>query len=103
MGCLAILAKAPFFNQIQIALAKFFLHTSRQQQRFMYSASFSMKMLVAKLAQMGNFCLAKSDVMWPMAQMATGSVGLADQSRWLTVSPRLTEQLTRISHFYNTF
>ena len=26
-----------------------------------------MKMLVAKLAQMGNFCLAKSDGMWPMS------------------------------------
>ena len=34
------------------------------------------KMQVAKLAQMGNFCLAKSDVRWPMAQMATGSASL---------------------------
>ena len=30
---------------------------------------------------MGNFCLAKSDAMWPMAQMATDSVSLA----WLLV------------------
>ena len=36
-----------------------------------------MKMLVAKLAQMGNFCLAKSDAMWPMTQMATDSTSLA--------------------------
>ena len=31
---------------------------------------------MAKLAQMGNFCLAKSDAMWPMAQMATSSASL---------------------------
>ena len=43
----------------------------------MYSACFSMKMLLSKLAQMGNFCLAKSDAMWPMAQMATDSASLA--------------------------
>ena len=43
----------------------------------MCSACFSTKMLVAKLAQMGNFCLAKSDVTWPLAQMATGSTSLA--------------------------
>ena len=36
-----------------------------------------MKMLVAKLALMINFCLAKSDAMWPMAQMATESASLA--------------------------
>ena len=42
----------------------------------MYSACFSTKMLVAKVAQMGNFCLAKSDAMWPMAQMAIGSASL---------------------------
>ena len=41
-----------------------------------YSAGFSTKMLMAKLAQMGNFCLAKSDAMWPMAQMATSSASL---------------------------
>ena len=44
----------------------------------MYSACFSMKMLVAKLAQMGNFCLAKSDVMWPLAEMATVSASLCN-------------------------
>ena len=43
----------------------------------MYSASLSKKMLVAKLAQMGNFCLAKSDAMWPMAHMATVGASLA--------------------------
>ena len=43
----------------------------------MYSACLSMKMLVAKLAQMGNFCLAKCNVMWSMAQMATGNASLA--------------------------
>ena len=43
----------------------------------MYSACFSIKMLMAKLAQMGNFCLAKSGAMWPMAQMATGGASLA--------------------------
>ena len=42
----------------------------------MYSSGFSTNMLVAKLAQMGNICLDKSDAMWPMAQMATGSVSL---------------------------
>ena len=42
----------------------------------MYSACFSTKMLVAKLAQMGNFCLAKSDAMWPMAQIATSSASV---------------------------
>ena len=26
-------------------------------------------MQVAKLGQMGNFCLAKSNAMWPVAQM----------------------------------
>ena len=41
-----------------------------------YSACFSAKMQVAKLAQMGNFLLAKSGAMWPMAQMATGSASL---------------------------
>ena len=42
----------------------------------MYSTYFSTKMLVAKLAQMGNFCLAKFNAMWPMAQMAFGSTSL---------------------------
>ena len=37
-------------------------------------------MLVAKLAQMGNFCLAKPDAMWPMAQMATTSGSLDSAS-----------------------
>ena len=44
----------------------------------MYSTCFSMKMLLAKLAQMGNFCLAKSDAMWSIAQMTTGSASLAN-------------------------
>ena len=44
----------------------------------MYSTCFSTKMLLAKLAQMGNFCLAKSDAMWSMAQMTTGSASLAN-------------------------
>ena len=44
----------------------------------MYSTCFSMKMRLAKLAQMGNFCLAKSDAMWSMAQMTTGSTSLAN-------------------------
>ena len=44
---------------------------------FMYSAYFSMKMLVTKLAQMDNFRLAKSNAMWPMAQMITGRASLA--------------------------
>ena len=44
----------------------------------MYSTCFSMKMLLAKLAQKGNFCLAKSDAMWSMAQMTTGSASLAN-------------------------
>ena len=34
-------------------------------------------MLLAKLAQNDNFCLAKSDAMWSMAQMNTGSGSLA--------------------------
>ena len=42
----------------------------------MYSACFSTKILFAKLAQMGNFCLAKSDATRPMAQMATGSASI---------------------------
>ena len=42
----------------------------------MYSAYFSTKMLLVKLAEMGNFCLNKSDAVWPMAQMATGSASL---------------------------
>ena len=33
-------------------------------------------MLVAKLAQMDNFCLAKSDATLLMAQIATGSTDL---------------------------
>ena len=33
-------------------------------------------MVMAKLSQMGNFSLAKSDVMWPMAQMATGNASI---------------------------
>ena len=44
----------------------------------MYSTCFSMKMLLAKLAQKGNFCLEKSDAMWSMAQMTTGSASLAN-------------------------
>ena len=73
---LAILAKF-FFSQIQITLVQFYyMHASRQQQTLMYSACFSTKMLVVKLAQMGYFCLAKSDAMWPMAQRATGSTRL---------------------------
>ena len=44
----------------------------------MHSTCFSMKMLLAKLAQKGNFCLAKSDAMWSMAQMNTGSTSLAN-------------------------
>ena len=43
----------------------------------MYSVCFSTKMLEAKLFQMGNLCLAKSDAIWPMAQMATVSASLA--------------------------
>ena len=49
--CLAILAKAPkcLFSQMHIALAKLFnMHQENN-----------------KLAQMGNFCLAKSDAMLP--------------------------------------
>ena len=42
----------------------------------MYSACFLTKMLVAKLAHMSNFCLAISDAMWPVAQMATGSASM---------------------------
>ena len=42
----------------------------------MYSAGFLMTMLVAKFAQMSCFCLAKSNAMWPMSQMATGSASL---------------------------
>ena len=44
----------------------------------MYSTCFSMNMLMAKMAQKGNFCLAKSDTMWPMAQMTTGNASLAN-------------------------
>ena len=44
----------------------------------MYSTCFSMKMLLAKLAQMGNFCLTKSGAMWSIAQMTTGSASLAN-------------------------
>ena len=66
VNCLAILAKAPhFFSQIKIALATFLCASRKQMLR--YSACFSTKMLVAKLAQMGNFCLAKSSGMWHMA------------------------------------
>ena len=39
----------------------------------MCSACALTKMLVAKLAQMGNFCSSKSDAMWPMVQMVTAS------------------------------
>ena len=42
----------------------------------MNSACLSTKIIVAKLAQMGNFCLAKFDAMWPMVQMATSSASL---------------------------
>ena len=41
-----------------------------------YSACFSTKMVVAKLARMGKFCLAKSDAVWPVARMATSSTSL---------------------------
>ena len=41
----------------------------------MYSACVSTKMLVSKLAQMGNFCLAKSDVIWPKWHTHTDEYG----------------------------
>ena len=44
----------------------------------MYSTCFSTKMLLAKMAQKGNFGLAKSDAMWSMAQMTTGNASLAN-------------------------
>ena len=71
----AILAKAPLFNTN--CFRQICLHLSTQQQTLMYSARFSTKMLVAKLAQMGNFCLAKLGVMWPVAQIATSSASHA--------------------------
>ena len=42
----------------------------------MYSACFSTEIQVAKLAQMGNFCLTKSHAMEPIAQMATSSASI---------------------------
>ena len=42
-----------------------------------------MKMLVAKLAQMVNCCLTKSDAMLPMAQMATGNISLACTCKYI--------------------
>ena len=71
VNCLAILAKAPVFLTNTNCFSQIFLHPSRQQQTLTYSACFSTKNLVPKLAQMCNFCLAKSDV-----QMATGSASL---------------------------
>ena len=44
----------------------------------MYCTCFLMKMLLAKLAQKGNFCLAKSDAIWSISQMTTGSASLAN-------------------------
>ena len=35
-------------------------------------------MLLAKMAQKGNFGLAKSDATWSMAQMTTGNASLAN-------------------------
>ena len=55
------------------SMRSFCLRSSRQQQ----THTFSMKMLLAKLAQKGNFCLANSDAVWSMAQMTTGSASLA--------------------------
>ena len=37
-----------------------------------------MNMLLAKMAQKGNFCLAKSDAVWSMAQITTGNASLAN-------------------------
>ena len=62
VNCLPILVKGPSFLGGQIQIARLFF--------------FSKNMLVVKLAQMGNFCFAKSDAMWPMAQMATGTATL---------------------------
>ena len=69
VNCLAILAKALIF-------LSFCLPASRRQQAHMYSTCFSTKMLLAKLAQKSNSCLTKSDAMWSMAQMTTGSASL---------------------------
>ena len=55
-----------------------------------------MKMLMDNLAQMGNFCLAKSDAMWPMAQMATGSASLAKYLPFRISSIRLKKNM----HFF---
>ena len=44
----------------------------------MYSTCFSMKMLLAKLAQKGNFCLGKSDAIWSISKITTGSASLAN-------------------------
>ena len=44
----------------------------------MYSTCFSMKMLLAKMAQKGNFGLTKSDAMWSMAQLTTSNASLAN-------------------------
>ena len=44
----------------------------------MYSTCFSTKMLLAKMAQKGNFGLAKYDAMWSMAQMTTGNASLTN-------------------------
>ena len=42
---------------------------------------------MAKLAQMGNLCLAKSGAMWSMAQIATGSTSLDSLVGHLQVFP----------------
>ena len=60
------------------SMRSFCLRSSRQQQTRLYSTCFSIKMLLAKLAQKGNFCLTKSDAVWSMVQMTTGSASLAN-------------------------
>ena len=73
VNCLAIFAKV-------LICFPFCLHASRHQQAHMYSTCFSTKMLLAKLAQKGNFCFAKADAMWSMVQMTTGSACLANDT-----------------------
>ena len=50
----------------------------RQRQALVYSEFLSTKMLVVKLVQNGNCCLAKSDAMLSLAQVATGNASLAN-------------------------
>ena len=62
VNCLAILAKALnlFFSNTN-CFSHNFLTCIKKTKTYVFC--FSTKILVAKLAQMGNFCLAKSDAM----------------------------------------